>query len=613
MKGKMIGYSLLNRNPGEEGFLWQYDYGQKMQLDVEGLPEMYEVHFANNQGGRSVASMGSAEGVLIPDEVLLSGAPVFFWLFLHNEEDEGHTAAWNQIEIHKRAKKPTDQATPQQQTFIEQAIAAFTAGIEEIPDVIAAALAAAKASGEFDGPPGPQGERGPRGYTGADGEKGDKGDKGEKGDKGDTGAQGPKGDKGDTGDQGPKGDKGDKGEKGDKGDPGNPGDPTELIDDDSTAADKAWSASKTKSALDGKAPVIINTATGNPVVFNDGTNAPLKHMSIPFLPVQSGTGDPSPTNVRPITGWNGLTAWHTGKNLVEYITDYAPTVGVNNGTIKLFELTLKAGTYTFSCKQSVSVPTSTRNTIVVKVGDGAYQYENSGTNFNPSNLIHSITFTLTEESKVAFSIWCHTPSVSATYNEWQVELGSQASEYTPYTGAVYPVTWTQQGTIYGGTLDVVSGVLTVEWAKITLDGSNIKGIYLYDAGNGFRINPRNIDLPMKNGANFDGVCNIMPTVKVSTGYGCRFGINSEYIYLLQCKDVFGSTIEALQQYLTTHNIELCYPLETPITYQLTMQQITALVGNNTIWSDSNDDLTAEYPCDTKRYIDNLIAAAIASL
>ena len=65
-----------------------------------------------------------------------------------------------------------------------------------------AALAQAKASGEFDGADGDTGPRGPKGDTGATGPQGSKGDTG-----GD-GPQGPKGDTGATGPQGPAGPQG---------------------------------------------------------------------------------------------------------------------------------------------------------------------------------------------------------------------------------------------------------------------------------------------------------------------------------------------------------------------------------------------------------------------
>ena len=108
----------------------------------------------------------------------------------------------------------------------------------ELQGATDAALAQAKASGEFDGQQGPEGPQGPQGPSGKDGANGAPGKdgtsathswngtvltitsasgtssvdlKGDKGDKGDTGAQGPKGD---TGATGPKGDKGDTGPAG---------------------------------------------------------------------------------------------------------------------------------------------------------------------------------------------------------------------------------------------------------------------------------------------------------------------------------------------------------------------------------------------------------------
>lgn len=56
-----------------------------------------------------------------------------------------------------------------------------------------AALAQAKATGEFDGAQGPAGEKGPKGDTGATGATGPQGPKGDTGSKGDTGPQGPAG------------------------------------------------------------------------------------------------------------------------------------------------------------------------------------------------------------------------------------------------------------------------------------------------------------------------------------------------------------------------------------------------------------------------------------
>ena len=109
---------------------------------------------------------------------------------------------------------------------------------DDIQKAINTALAAAKASGEFDGADGITptiGENGnwylgntdtnkpSRGETGARGEKGDKGANGPQGPKGDIGPQGPQGPKGDKGDTGPQGERGPKGEQGIQGPAGNDG------------------------------------------------------------------------------------------------------------------------------------------------------------------------------------------------------------------------------------------------------------------------------------------------------------------------------------------------------------------------------------------------------
>ena len=39
--------------------------------------------------------------------------------------------------------------------------------------------------------------------------------------------------------------------------------------------------------------------------FADGTDNPLRDLKVSIVPVQSGSGDPSPSNPRPISGWTG--------------------------------------------------------------------------------------------------------------------------------------------------------------------------------------------------------------------------------------------------------------------------------------------------------------------
>jgi len=63
-------------------------------------------------------------------------------------------------------------------------------------------------------------------------------------------------------------------------------------------------------AAAGGPPLREYTATGNPATFETNVAKPMK-VQAAFGPVQAGSGDPSPENVRPISGWTGCTIRHT--------------------------------------------------------------------------------------------------------------------------------------------------------------------------------------------------------------------------------------------------------------------------------------------------------------
>lgn len=90
--------------------LFQWDKGVKVSIDVENVNE---VHFANLSYGisRNVEVLnGFAE---IPPEVLQSGADVYCWLYVRNNE-QGYTKLEHKFNVVKRPKpadyiyKPTE-------------------------------------------------------------------------------------------------------------------------------------------------------------------------------------------------------------------------------------------------------------------------------------------------------------------------------------------------------------------------------------------------------------------------------------------------------------------------------------------------------------------------
>lgn len=112
--------------------LWQYDYGQKLKLEGLSLPEAYEVHFSKSDvTGSSITQIGTAEGVTIPDELLLSSGPIYVWVYLHNGDSDGETEYKMTIPVSARVRPTNDEPTPVEQSAITEAIAALNVAVEE--------------------------------------------------------------------------------------------------------------------------------------------------------------------------------------------------------------------------------------------------------------------------------------------------------------------------------------------------------------------------------------------------------------------------------------------------------------------------------------------------
>lgn len=139
MRGNILHAELKDGNITSIGPLFQYDYGQKILFSGVELPFSYEVHFSNSADrGNSVTMIGNAEGVEIPDAVLLTGDTVHVWVYLHSGESDGETEYHCQILVRKRAKPTNDTPTPVQQDVITQTIAALDAAVAQTgEDVIA--------------------------------------------------------------------------------------------------------------------------------------------------------------------------------------------------------------------------------------------------------------------------------------------------------------------------------------------------------------------------------------------------------------------------------------------------------------------------------------------
>lgn len=72
-----------------------------------------------------------------------------------------------------------------------------------------------------------------------------------------------------------------------------------------------------------------------------------------------------------------------------------------------------------------------------------------------------------------------------------------------------------------------------------------------------------------------------------------------------------STVDEFKSWLDTQDVQIVYPMQEPVTIQLTPQEILALSGTNTIYTDTGDT-TVSGRADPNAVINNL-AQRIAAL
>ena len=83
-------------------------------------------------------------------------------------------------------------------------------------------------------------------------------------------------------------------------------------------------------------PHIESATAANPLTFQTDISASIKGGKVYFSPVQEGEGDPSPDNVRVISGWDGIDIYHYGANLFPLTlpsTAFKGTFGTGSSSI----------------------------------------------------------------------------------------------------------------------------------------------------------------------------------------------------------------------------------------------------------------------------------------
>jgi hypothetical protein len=542
---------------------------------------------------------------------------------------EPGTPAWQQLvnAVHTDATA-AEQAKTDAQTAAQQAgasaKAAQTAASEAATSAGNAAQSAQKAAdslqelkdgiaaGDFKGekgdkgdtgPIGPQGERGPQGPTGATGATGPQGETGPRGEQGPRGIQGERGPQGAQGPQGEKGDTGPQGPKGDPGPAGADGKDAPQIDDTTVTDSAPWSS---KHIVDMLCPPLDET--GNPVTCYPVAGYPLGVVAS-WEPTQAGTGEPSPDNIRPISGRDNVKVQRSGENLLN-ITPFAKVT--NKGVI--FEYIADGGIHI------EGTPTASADSPTFPVpilAPGKYYGVNMGPEIAASIVVTRDGKRFWMNAKAGFEIlagdvthyWYMIVTKGATVDKmvypYIVPGSTPPTTYTPYRGDTLALAL--PSTVYGGTVDAVTGEGAETWKLVTLDGTEAWGInvmYLYlDA-----------KLPSNNNQQRYGLC---------SHFVYRYGYAGDDVFVDAGGIWLGKamsdkyTVDSWKSYLAAQYaagtpVQIAYKLATPTPFTATgAQPISSLSGVNTIMTDADSVMVTGRADPIKRITD--LEDAVASM
>ena len=310
------------------------------------------------------------------------------------------------------------------------------------------------------------------------------------------------------------------------------------------------------------------SVSGNPITITDAANIPCESLSMTIEPIQSGSGTPSPTNVRPISGLteanvnDGIDVWDGNSSYTINKSGYLFARGIPVSQGKNYE-------FIFDCADP----------------KGQYAFEVFKNSTEQSNIIVNESGYVSEKNKVTFTI-----SESAT--TYIGRLYTNSSNGLTVSNIVLneianSATITFGETVYGGNVDFESGKVVISHGFVDIGSLN------FDAKEGtddcalFRTAFNSIPNPLLGNINYVGtskcscfkydsgtnVVGLTPeTINMGYSNSPRVRIATEYYKSM--------TIEEFKTAMSGQ--KLCYELATPTELTLTPAQLTLLKGYNTV-------------------------------
>lgn len=334
-------------------------------------------------------------------------------------------------------------------------------------------------------------------------------------------------------------------------------------------------------------------------------------------------------NICPISGRTGADIEHTGVNLL----NIAQGAESYRGNRNLFTLTYgEDNSVTFTPTVTGSLVVVWKMFIVTKsmvgktismgatISGGIFRLVHSDTTdgeLNNSGTYISNPYTFTDSDVgIAFGVrFTNNTGVVQTVTKAIVSFGSTPLAFAPYTGENISITFpSEAGTVYGGTLDVVSGELVVDRAMVDFGTLNWALIDNATLGQYFMASLSAFNVKFEGEFNTTAYTALCSHYKVTKRNSSDFvdntfcldgNVNDRKVIQIQIKD--SRYTDAAEFKAAMSGVMLCYTLAAPITYHLTPQEVRTLLGTNNVWSDAGETAVT-YKADVQLYIDKRISA-----
>ena len=351
----------------------------------------------------------------------------------------------------------------------------------------------------------------------------------------------------------------------------------------------------------------IESVSDNIASFNTDMVSPLKDCKISFSPIQYGTGDPSPENIREIHGWTGMNVWQGKENKIVFLD---PVTVSSNGitwTINPNGSISYEGTPTaFTGKMIGYYYVKGGEKIKIRMTGDTYNLTTDTCNIYDINnsLIGSIGDSVLHNRWVDLSEYPDAYKVRINLKRNRNDIYMHGTVYCDIdvnevpSSTLFSISWeTEYEEIYGGWINPLTGEVWKIWEKETFDGTE-SGWDTYISRHQIHFHRL---IPDKKIGIGTSISSIFPNAKNTSfwdrekeyaKYGDHHSLPRIYV---NAPYKMPNGVSEWREWLSNNPMELCYELATPVLVTtLTPTQIKSLRGINNIWTNSNGTTEIKY-------------------